>query len=245
MVGIHCLNSMIRNDRPFSSAILKARKGSKVPLIADIKPFSPRDGDLVRNRTPSDLARSLAAAGACALSVVTEEKHFGGSLRTLKEVAQAVSLPVLRKDFLSSLEQLEQSREAGASAVLMIMATIPEHLVSLLYQHTYELGMEAVVEIHNRSELERALVLSPTIIGINNRDILELEKDSGDVRVTEELAPLVPNGIVTISESSLRTPDDICRAIDAGADAVLVGTALLQSDDPASCLSYLISRIDK
>jgi indole-3-glycerol phosphate synthase len=216
-----------------------------VPLVADIKPVSPRDGDLVRHRTPSGLAQSLADAGACALSVVTEQKHFGGSLRILKEVAQAVSLPVLRKDFFSSLQQIDQSKEAGAAAVLLIMATIPEHLVSVLYQHVYELGMEAVVEIHTRPELERALGLSPTIIGINNRDILKLEKDSGDVRITEELAPLVPEGVVTISESSLRIPDDICRAIDAGADAVLVGTALLQADDPASCLVYLTSQVNK
>jgi indole-3-glycerol phosphate synthase len=236
---------MIKKDCQFSSAILKAKEEGTVPLVADIKPVSPRDGDLVRNRTPSELARSLADAGACALSVVTEQKHFGGSLRILNEVAQAVSLPILRKDFFSSLKQVDQSRDAGASAVLLIMATIPEHLMSVLYQHVNELGMEAVVEVHTRHELERALALSPAIIGINNRDIQKLEKDSGDVRVTEELAPLVPDGVVTISESSLRTSDDIRRAIDAGADAVLVGTALLQADDPASFLADLTAQVKK
>lgn len=242
MVGVH---SVIRNDRPFSSAILKAKERGAVALVADIKALSPRDGDLVRHRTPSGLAQSLADAGACALSVVTEQKYFGGSLRILKEVVQAVSLPVLRKDFFSSLQQIDQSREAGAAAVLLIMATISENLISVLYQHTCELGMEAVVEIHTRSELDRALVLSPTIIGINNRDILKLEKDSGDVRVTEKLAPLVPDDVVTISESSLRTPDEIRRAIDAGADAVLVGTVLLQADDPASYLVDLTAQVEK
>jgi indole-3-glycerol phosphate synthase len=241
VVGVH---SVIRDDRPFSTAILKAKESGSVPLIADIKPVSPRDGDLVRRRTPARLAQSLAEAGACALSVVTEQKHFGGCLRILKEVAQAVSIPVLRKDFFSSLQEIDQSREAGAAAVLLIMATIPEHLVSDLYKHARELGMEAVVEIHTRPELDQALGLSPTIIGINNRDILKLEKDQGDVRVTEELAPLVPDNIVTISESSLRTPDEIRRAIGAGADAVLVGTALLQADDPASCLADLTSKVE-
>lgn len=245
MVGVHCVNSKINKGRPFSSAILKAKERGTVPLVADIKAVSPRDGDLVRQRASSELARSLADAGACALSVVTEQKHFGGSLSILKEVVQAVSLPVLRKDFFSSLQQIDKSREAGAAAVLLIMATIPEQLIEVLYQYVCELGMEAVVEVHTHQDLDRALALSPTIIGINNRDILKLEKDTGDVRVTEELAPLVPDGVLTISESSLRTPDEIRRAIDAGADAVLVGTALLRADDPASCLVELTAQVEK
>jgi indole-3-glycerol phosphate synthase len=127
--------------------------------------------------------------------------------------------------------------------VLLILATTPDPLAAVLYRLARELGLEVVVEIHTRQELDRALALSPTIIGINNRDILSLETDSGDVRVTEELAPLVPRGIVKISESSLQTGEDIQRAIEAGADAVLVGTAILKADDPVTFLSRLFSGV--
>jgi len=240
-------DSRIIDNCPFSSAILMAKERGDVAVIVDIKPVSPRDGDLVRKRDPAELAKALERSGACALSVVTEPRHFGGSIHMLAKVAQAVSLPVLRKDFLSSPEQIDESQEAGASSVLLILATIPELVLPVLYQRSRELGMEAVVEIHNLLELERALALSPTptIIGINNRDILNLEKDCGSVLLTEKLAPLIPDSLVTISESSLNTPDDMARAIKAGADAVLVGTAILQSDDPAARLVELIGQVGK
>ncbi len=209
--------------------------------MADIKPASPRDGELVGARDAVELARTMVEAGACALSVVTEPKHFGGSLETLRRVCEAVKVPVLRKDFFSSPKQIEESKKQGAAAVLLILAMTPDPLASALYGLARELDLEVVVEIHTRQELERALGLSPTIIGINNRDILRLETDMGDVRVTEELAALVPDGIVRISESSLKTEEDIRRAIEAGADGVLVGTAILQAGDPAKFLSRVIS----
>ncbi len=225
---------------PLSAAILGAKQRGVLPLVADIKPSSPRDGELVGARDAADLARRLVEAGACALSVVTEARHFGGSLQTLRRVCEAVGVPVLRKDFFSSAGEVEESKKQGAAAVLLILATIPEPLSSTLYHLARELGLEVVVEVHTRQELERALALSPTIIGINNRDILSLETDSGDVGVTEELAPLVPRGIVKISESSLQTPEDIRRAVGAGADAILVGTAILRAADPAAFISRLV-----
>jgi indole-3-glycerol phosphate synthase len=225
-----------------SNAILQAKIRGEIPLIADIKPVSPRDGDLLHQRCAAELAHTLRAAGACALSVVTESKHFGGSLAVLAEVTKAVSLPVLRKDFVTSIQDVEASKTAGAAALLLILATTPPSQVSIIYQDAYEQGMEVVVEVHTRRELDRALALSPRIIGINNRDIRQLEKDPGDVRVTEELAPLVPEGIVTISESALLNSEDIARAIGAGADAVLVGTAILQSGDPAIRIAELTGR---
>jgi indole-3-glycerol phosphate synthase len=225
---------------PLSAAILGAKGRGILPLVADIKPASPRDGNLVGLRDAAELARMLVEAGACALSVVTEPKHFGGSLQTLRRVCEAMRVPVLRKDFFSLPEQIEESKKLGAAAVLLVLATIPEPLSSTLYCRARELELEVVVEVHTRRELERALALSPTIIGINNRDILSLETDSGDVGVTEELAPLVPPGIVKVSESSLQTEEDILRAIQAGADAVLVGTAILRASDPAAFLSGLI-----
>lgn len=228
---------------PFSTAIRRAKRRKILSLVADIKPASPRDGELVGLRDPGELARSLVKAGACALSVVTEPKHFGGSLQVLRRVCEAAEVPVLRKDLFSSTDQIEESKSLGAAAVLLILATTPDPLALDLYRLALDRGLEVVVEIHTRRELERALTLSPAIVGINNRDILNLETDSGDVRVTEELAPLVPGGILKISESSLQNQEDIQRAIDAGADAVLVGTALLRAADPPAFLSRLVTGV--
>jgi len=234
---------MMAQGCPLSAAILGAKRRRTLPLIADIKPASPRDGDLVGARDAAELAQVLVEAGASALSVVTEPEHFGGSLETLRRVCDAAKVPVLQKDFFSSGEQMEESKRQGAAAVLLTLATTPDSLAPVLYRRARELGLEVVVEVHNRSELERALALSPTIIGINNRNILCFETDPGDVRVTEELAPLIPEGIVRISESSLQTEEEIRRAVEAGADAVLVGTAILKAADPAAFLSRLISGV--
>jgi indole-3-glycerol phosphate synthase len=223
-----------------SAAVRGATKRGMIPLIADIKPVSPRDGELVGARDAAAFARMVVEAGACALSVVTEPTHFGGSLQTLRRVCRAVKVPVLQKDFFSSAGQVEEAKSQGADAVLLVLATTPDPVIPVLYRHALQLGLEVVVEIHTRRELERALDLSPRMIGINNRDILRLETDSGDVRVTEELAPLVPDGILKISESSLQSEEDVRRAIKAGADAVLVGTAILRAADPATFLSRLI-----
>ena len=227
------------NARPFSEAILEARKSGRVPVIVDIKPVSPRDGNLLKQRNPLDLGRSVKAAGACAVSVVTESGHFGGSIGMLREVVRSCELPVLQKDFFSETSQVIESYEAGASAFLLIMATTSDAVAQKLYRKGRQLGMEAVVEIHTAEELKRALKLEPTIIGINNRDIQRLELDAGDVGITENLAHAVPEEIVTISESSLLSRDDVQRAIKAGADAVLIGTAVLQADDLAACMKDL------
>ena len=229
----------LTTPRLLSQAIRKAQRQGRLPLIADLKPISPRDGDLLGSRDVADLARRLVDAGACAISVVTEPQHFGGSLEVFHQVCQSVDVPVLQKDFFRSPEQFENSQALGASAVLLILAMVPDSLAAQLYARAMELNLEVVVEIHTRQELERALALNPAIIGINNRDILCLERDPGDVRVTEELAPSIPHGIVRVSESSLKTPEDIRRALRAGADAVLVGTAVLQAQDPAAFVSQL------
>jgi indole-3-glycerol phosphate synthase len=231
---------MMAGKESLSAAIRGANKRGMTPVIADIKPISPRDGELVGTRDTAALAQTLVEAGACALSVVTEPTRFGGSLETLRRVCRAVKVPVLQKDFFSSTGQVEEAKSLGAAAVLLVLATTPDPAAPLLYRLALQLGLEVVVEIHTRRELERALDLSPRIIGINNRDILRLETDSGDVRVTEELAPFVPEGILKISESSLQSEEDVRRAVKAGADAVLVGTAILRADEPAALLARLI-----
>lgn len=231
----------VARPRPLSLAIAAARGRGAAAVIADIKPVSPRDGDLLAGRAPADLATLLVGAGACALSVVTEASHFGGSCRTLAEVAAAAPVPVLRKDFMTDPAQVDESRQAGASAVLLILATLSDELAAALQERAGQLGLEAVVEVHSRRELQRAVALGPTIIGINNRNILDLERDAGDVATTEELAPLVPAGITILSESALLTDDDVRRALAAGVDAVLIGTMLLQAGDPAARLGELLA----
>jgi indole-3-glycerol phosphate synthase len=149
----------------------------------------------------------------------------------LKDVVQACSLPVLQKDFFTTISQVTESYQAGARAILIILAKTSDKIALSLYREARRLGLEAVVEVHTLTELKRAIKLNPTIIGINNRDILRLETDAGDVRVTETLASAVPKKILTISESSLRSRADIRRAIAAGVDAVLIGTAVLQAKD--------------
>ena len=225
----------------FSRAIFGAREAGRLPLVVDIKPVSPRDGALVRSRDPAAMAKMLDQAGVCALSVVTEPEHFGGSLQMLQEVAASVSLPVLRKDFLRSPEDVDAALEAGAAAVLLTLSTINELEAPGLYRRIYSLGMEPLVEVHSHEELRFALGLTPepSIIGINNRDITRLEKDDGDVSVTESLAPLVPTGVVILSESAMLTPGDVGRAFAAGAHGVLIGTAVLQAEDPAAMVAEL------
>ena len=225
----------------FSRAILGARENGRFPLVVDIKPISPRDGALVGSRDPVDLAKELEQAGVCALSVVTEGEHFGGSLQMLRDVVSAVSLPVLRKDFLRSPEDVDESLEAGAAAVLITLSTISELESPGLYRRIVSLGMEPLVEVHTAAELHFALGLTPvpTIIGINNRDITRLEKDDGDVGITETLAPIVPDGVTILSESAMLTPGDVYRAFAAGAHGVLIGTAVLQAADPAAVVAKL------
>ena len=159
----------------------------------------------------------------------------------LQAVSTSTSLPVLRKDFLRSPGDVDQSLEAGASAVLMTLATISELDAPGLYRRVLALGMEPLVEVHTVEELRFALGLTPvpTILGINNRDITRLEKDDGDVEITETLAPLVPDGVAVLSESAMLTPRDVARALAAGADGVLVGTAVLQAADPAAAVKEL------
>ena len=229
----------VADPRSLSRAIRGAQAEGRVPVVADIKPVSPRDGDLLGGRRPGQLAAELEAAGACALSVVTEAEHFGGSCDTLAQVCAATSLPVLRKDFMRDSAQLAETVAAGASAVLLTLATMPVELARRLHDEALALGLEPLLEAHTEAQLEWALGLTPSIVGINNRDIVQLETDAGDVATTERLAPRVPDDVVTLSESSLLTDDDVRRALAAGADAVLVGTMLLQAADPAARLAAL------
>jgi indole-3-glycerol phosphate synthase len=223
----------------FSTALWDSYRSGKAAVIPDIKSRSPGEGDLLKGRDPVELAKALAGAGAPALSVVTEPEHFGGSPELLRRIASAVAVPVLRKDFIKTRGQLQESAELGAAAVLLIASMLERERLSQLVEAAFMLGLEPLVETHDESEIRFANSLDLTVAGINNRNIVKLETDGGSVDNTERLAGLVRPGVLLISESSIASPADVRRALAAGASAVLVGTAVLQAEDPAQMYRYL------
>ena len=218
-------------SRRFSTAIISENTRGFVAVIPDIKCVSPKEGDLLRGRDPVDTANRLVADGAPVLSVVTERERFGGSAELLRAVAQAVDVPVLRKDFITNEDQLLETKELGAAAVLLICAIIDEKNLRALHEKALTLGMEPLVEVHTAQEMELAHTLGARLVGINNRNIVSLELDNGGPKRTAALASAAPSGALLISESGILSPEDAKLAAAAGADAVLVGTALWQASD--------------
>ncbi len=216
----------------FLQALRQCAREGRVPVIPDFKRISPKEGALFEGRDPVEAARAMVLAGAPVLSVVTEEAHFGGSPELLREITGAVRVPVLRKDFIRSVRDLEETAAWGASAVLLICASMEPELLRTCCAAAPSLGLEALVEAHTEEEMRFAVSLGCPLLGINNRDILDLERDGGTVSRTARLASLKPPGAFLISESGLKSPDDVLRAVGSGADGVLIGTALWRAEDP-------------
>lgn len=239
----------------FTKALQQRALSGRMPVIADIKRHSPKEGPLLGDRDVLTLAEALIDAGAPALSVVTEETYFGGSLGMLERISAKVSVPVLRKDFIRTEEQIRESASAGAAAVLLIVAILDAARLGRLYEAALKHGLTALVETHSLAEIEMAKAISPELVGINNRDILSLEKDDGEVGTTEQLVKAIRSGAgpgkpvhgrpFIVSESAIMTPADVARAKAAGADAVLVGTALLKAPDIAHTYRQLSIAIPK
>jgi len=214
-------------ELPPAPSLAEALGGGRcVAVMAEYKRRSPSAGPLAQGEDPVAVAEGYRAAGAAALSVLTDPAHFGGSLSDLKAVAaMEPGLPVLRKDFLVDSGQLYEARLAGASGALLIVAMLePPELASLLAAGA-RVGLACLVEVHTEEELGVAGDAGATLLGINNRDLRRL---TTDLAVTERLAPRVPAGAVIVSESGIRTGDDVRRVRAAGAQAVLVGEALLR-----------------
>lgn len=209
----------------------------RVELIAEVKRRSPSAGAIAPDLDPARLARSYAAGGAAAISVLTDEEHFGGSLQDLSAVRTAVPLPLLRKDFIIDPVQVYETRSRGASAVLLIVRVLEASQLVDLATLAAELGLARVVEIHDARELDAALVVQPEAIGVNSRD---LETFAVNVEGIRELVGRVPRGMVAVAESGLSQRSDVERVAAWGADAVLVGTALARSSDPAAAVRALV-----
>jgi indole-3-glycerol phosphate synthase len=226
-----------------SEGIIHAKRRGQIPIIAEVKLRTPRDGDLLRGRDPVKLAKKMADAGAVGISVVTEPLYFGGSMDLLQKIRETISLPLLRKDFVSSVHQILESKKAGADALLLIVRKLDNAKLMELYSACIRVGIEPLVEVHDSVDLQRAISLGAKLIGINNRDIQRLETDNGDVATTEQLLREFDKnslGALVISESSIQTRDHVLRAIKAGADAVLVGTALMKAQDVTKKLHELM-----
>lgn len=236
------MSSQLTNNPKYLSCtnvLWKQYHSGKTPVIPDIKCKSPGEGDLMFGRDPVEIATQLANAGAPVISVVTESEHFGGSLELLQQIANKTSLPILRKDFIKNREELIKSVEMGASAVLLISSILEKGQLISLIEESIALGLEPLVETHNEEEMKAVKEVSLSFIGVNNRNILEWEMDEGNVNTTEKLADFFPKGAFAISESSIASPQDVQRAIKAGAHGVLVGTAILKAEDPVEMYQKL------
>ncbi len=216
--------ALLRNDiRGFGSA-LKQGQG-KVSLIAEVKKASPSAGVIVESFDPLAIAENYARAGVEAISVLTDEKFFQGDLRYLDLIRQAVPQPLLRKDFILDPLQIMEAAAAGADAILLIVAALDQEQIAALLETAATYQLDALVEVHTLAELDRALETPAQIIGINNRNLATFEVE---LSVTEKLSEQVPEEIVLVSESGIRTAQDLARIKACGVDAVLIGEALMR-----------------
>lgn len=223
--------------RSLSAAIAKADSADRVPVIAEVKPTSPTTDGRV-DADPVELARSMVDGGAAALSVLTEPEHFGGSIEALERVRSAVDVPVLRKDFLLREEHLDA---VEADVVLLIARFLGDDLRPMLRAATAR-GFQALVEVHTAAELDRAIAAGATTVGINNRDLGRLDVD---LSTFEAIAPSAPEDVTLVAESGIATPEDVRRMRAAGADALLIGSAIMDGDPRSNTKRFAATEIER
>lgn len=217
--------------RPFVASFTP----SDLSVIAEFKRASPSAGSFAPGLNPAATARAYEEGGAVAMSVLTDARYFKGSGEDLVAAREAVSLPVLRKDFIVSEYQIFQSRVMNADAILLIAAVLDE--MDYLSEVAHRLGLDVLVEIHSEAELERAIAAAPDAIGINNRDLRTFRTD---LAVTKKLRPRVPGGLPVVSESGISGPDDMRLLRDWGADAVLVGEMIVKAPSSKQAVAQLV-----
>jgi indole-3-glycerol phosphate synthase len=210
----------------------------EVAVIAEVKRSSPSKGDLADIADPASLATEYEAGGASVISVLTEQRRFGGSLEDLDAVRGKVDIPVLRKDFVVTPYQVWEARAHGADMVLLIVAALDQMALESLVERVHSLGMCALVEVHEEDEVARAVDAGARIIGVNARNLktLEVNRDT-----FERVSPLIPTGVVTVAESGIRDGHDVVEYARMGADAVLVGEALVKTPNPRQAVADLVA----
>jgi indole-3-glycerol phosphate synthase len=224
--------------RGFEAALRRAA-ASGPAIIAELKKASPSRGLIRPDFDPSTLARSLESAGATALSVLTDEKFFQGSLENLTLASSKVSIPCLRKDFILDPFQVLEARAAAADAILLIVAALTDAQLKSLREEAHRMQLDVLCEVHDRAELDRAAALGFTVIGVNSRNLHTMQVEQ---HTQIELAQWLPRDAVRVAESGIRTHSDITRMRNSGYDAFLVGESLMRQPDPAAALSALLQR---
>jgi indole-3-glycerol phosphate synthase len=217
---------------------LAGLKAEGVSVIAEVKRASPSRGEMAAIDDPAALAADYEAGGARVISVLTEQRRFGGSLDDLAAVRRAVQVPLLRKDFVVSSYQLWEARAHGADMVLLIVAALEQSALVSLVERAHSIGLLPLVEVHTAEELERAIDANPKVIGVNARNLTTLEVDRS---IFAQLSGRIPEGVVKIAESGVRGPHDLLAYAAAGADAVLVGESLVTEKDPRSAVADLVT----
>lgn len=209
-------------------------------VIAEVKRSSPSKGALAPIVDPAGLAASYAEAGAAVISVLTEQRRFGGTLADLDLVRSSVELPILRKDFMIDEYQFYEARAHGADVILLIVAALSKNQLDDYFQLSKELGMRALIEVHTPGELESALSISPEIVGVNSRNLKTLEVDT---QAFAQLIPQIPSSIARVAESGISSRADVEFAHEHGATAILVGEALVRSGNPNVAMGQLLGRL--
>ncbi len=219
---------------------LSALLTEEISVIAEVKRSSPSKGALAPITDPASLAANYEKAGATVISVLTEQRRFGGTLADLDLVRKAVELPILRKDFMVDEYQFYEARAHGADVILLIVAALSKNQLEDYFHLSKELGMRALIEVHTPGELESALEVSPGVIGVNSRNLKTLDVDA---QAFAEIIPSIPKSIARVAESGISTRSDVEFAQEHGATAILVGEALVRSGNPNVAMAQLLGRL--
>jgi len=236
-VGLDELKQLARRQDPALDPMPRFRADG-ISVIAEVKRASPSRGMLAEISDPAALAANYEAGGAATISVLTERRRFGGSLADLRAVRNAVSVPVLRKDFIISSYQLWETRAAGADVVLLVVAALTDNELVGLVDRARSIGLTPLVEVHDAEQLARAVDAGAELIGVNARDLTTLEVDRNTFA---RLAPEIPDGIVRVAESGVRGPHDVLEYARNGADVVLVGETLVTGKDPRTAVADMVA----